>query len=570
MQGGFLFIGSIIIIVLIILTIIVQIIKKVRFKYYRNKVKDLEIKRNLVASTPVLLELSRVEPIIKNDRMEEKYNRWQDRFNNLKENRLTKIDDMLIDLDLFVDKRDYKQCGYRMAKIEIEIYKVRESAEHLLNEIKDLSKSEEKYRSSVIKLKTKYRSLNAEYQNRKESYEDMQEAIELQLENIERRFLDFEKVMEASDYPEVVHITKALYEMIDHMEVIIKEMPEVLAMARVAIPNRIKEIKDTYDSMANDGYPLDYLNIDYNIEESNKNIELILDKVKVLNLEGCMFDLKTMLDYYDAIFIDFEKERLSRKAYEELTVDFGKRLEKTNNLVRDVYAQIEDIKNMYDLEDSDLQIIDDVNKVLVVINDDYNKMLAKVESESSPYSQVNEELESLMVRLTEMEDSFDVALKSLGNLYEDEQRAREQLEEIKGFLKLCKSNIRGFKLPVVNDIYFVQLSEADEAINDVVAELEKSPIVIKTLNTRVDTARDLVLKLYNTTTEMVNNAKNAEMVMVYGNRYRTINPEIDNRLDIAEAKFYKGEYKNALDISLSAISLVDKNIDMKFFGRDDI
>lgn len=570
MQGGFLFIGSIIIIVLIILTIIVHIIKKVRFKYYRNKVKDLEVKRNLVASTPVLLELSRVEPIIKNDRMEEKYNRWQDRFNNLKENRLTKIDDMLIDLDLFVDKRDYKQCGYRMAKIEIEIYKVRESAEHLLNEIKDLSKSEEKYRSSVIKLKTKYRTLNTEYQNHKEAYDDMQEAIELQLENIERRFLDFEKVMESSDYPEVVHITKALYEMIDHMEVIIKEMPEVLIMARSAIPNRIKEIKETYDSMVNDGYPLDYLNIDYNIEESNKNIELILDKVKVLNLEGCMFDLKTMLDYYDAIFIDFEKERLSRKAYEELTVDFGKRLEKTNNLVRDVYAQIEDIKNMYDLEDSDLQTIDDVNKVLVVINDDYNKMLAKVESESSPYSQVNEELESLMVRLTEMEDSFDVALKSLGNLYEDEQRAREQLEEIKRFLKLCKTNIRSFKLPVVNDIYFVQLTEADEAINDVVTELEKSPIVIKTLNTRVDTARDLVLKLYNTTTEMVNNAKNAEMVMVYGNRYRTINPEIDNRLDIAEAKFYKGEYKNALDISLSAISLVDKNIDMKFFGRDDI
>lgn len=570
MQGGFLFIGSIIIIVLIILTIIVQIIKKVRFKYYRNKVKDLEVKRNLVASTPVLLELSRVEPIIKNDRMEEKYNRWQDRFNNLKENRLTKIDDMLIDLDLFVDKRDYKQCGYRMAKIEIEIYKVRESAEHLLNEIKDLSKSEEKYRSSVIKLKTKYRTLNADYQNHKEAYEDMQEAIELQLENIERRFLDFEKVMESSDYPEVVHITKALYEMIDHMEVIIKEMPEVLAMARVAIPNRIKEIKETYDSMVNDGYPLDYLNIDYNIDESNKNIELILDKVKVLNLEGCMFDLKTMLDYYDAIFIDFEKERLSRKAYEELTVDFGKRIEKTNNLVRDVYAQIEDIKNMYDLEDSDLQIIDDVNKVLVVINDDYNKMLAKVESGSSPYSQVNEELENLMIRLTEMEDDFDGALKSLGNLYEDEQRAREQLEEIKGFLKLCKSNIRSFKLPVVNDIYFVQLTEADEAINDVVCELEKSPIVIKTLNTRVDTARDLVLKLYNTTTEMINNAKNAEMVMVYGNRYRTINTEIDNRLDIAEARFYKGEYKNALDISLSAISLVDKNIDMKFFGRDDM
>ena len=569
MQGEYLIIGSIVILVIIALIVIIQVIKKMRFKFYRNKVRDLEIQRNVVASTPVLLELSRVEPIIKNDRMEEKYNRWQDRFTNLKENRLTKIDDMLIDLDLFIDKRDYKSCGYRIAKIEIEIYKVRESAEHLLNEIKDLSKSEEKYRSSVIKLKTKYRSLNSEYQSKKDSYEDMQEAIELQLENIERRFLDFEKVMDTSDYPEVVHITKALYEMIDHMEVIVNEMPEVLFMAKQAVPNRIKEVKDTYDEMVSNGYPLDYLNIDYNISESNKNIELILDKVKVLNLEGCMFDLKTMLDYYDAIFIDFEKERLSRKAYEEMSKDFGVRLEKTNNLVKDVYAQIEDIKNMYDLDDQDIQIIDDVNKVLVVINDDYNKMLAKVESQSSPYSQVNEELENLTKRLSIMEDDFDVALKSLGNMYDDEQRAREQLEEIKSILKQCKYNIRSFKLPVITDNYFVELSEANDAIDEVINELEKTPIVIKTLNTRVDTARDLVLKLYNTTNEMIKNARNAEMVIVYGNRFRDTNDEIEHRLSVAESKFYKGEYKSSLDIALSAVSIINKKIDVRFFGRDE-
>lgn len=569
MQGQYLIYASIIVLVFIALVIIIQVVRKLRFKFYRNKIKDLEVQRNMVASTPVLLELSRVEPIIKNDRMEEKYNRWQDRFTELKENRLSKIDDMLIDLDLYVDKRDYKSCGYRIAKIEIEIYKVRESAQHLLNEIKDLGKSEEKYRSSVIKLKAKYRSLNMEFQNHKELYEDMQEAIELQLENIERRFLDFEKVMENSDYPEVVHITKALYEMIDHMEIVVQEMPDVLFMARQAIPKRIKEIKEIYDDMVGEGYPLDYLNIDYNIEESNKNVDIILDKVKVLNLEGCMFDLKTMLSYYDAIFIDFEKEKLSRKAYEEISKDFAVRIEKTNELVKKVYEQIDDIKSMYDLEDSDIKIIDDVNKVLVVINDDYNKMLAKVSSGSSPYSQVNEELDNLTKRLSNMEDDFDVALKSLGNMYEDEQRAREQLEEIKNFLKRCKYNIRSFKLPIVTDNYFVQLSEANDAIDEVIKELDKSPIEIKVLNTRVDTARDLVLKLYNTTNEIIHNAKYAEMVMVYGNRFRSKNTEVENRLDIAKEKFYRGDYKNSLDISLSAISLIDKNIDIKFFGKDD-
>jgi len=569
MQGQFLIIGSAIVIALIIVIIILHFIRKFEMSYYRNKVKNLEVQRNMVASTPVLLELSKVEPIIKNDKMEEKYNAWQERFNELKENRLTVIDDMLIDLDIYVDKRDYKNCGYRMAKVEIEIYKVREAAEHLLEEIRDITLSEEKYRAIVIKLKTKYRALTKEFNDHKQLYDTMAEAIDLQLENIERRFMDFEKVMEKNDYQEVVHVVKALDNMIEHMEIIINEMPDVLLMANQVIPNRMKEVETTNKEMIKEGYVLDYLNIDYNLEESRKNINTIMDRVKVLNLEGAMFDLKTMLEYYDSLFIDFEKERLSKKLYEEIKSDFATKIEKTNQLVKDVYDQLDDIKNMYDLNDEDINIIHEVNKVLVVINDDYKKMLSKEGAKSSAYSMLNSEVEALTVRLSDMEDEFDKALKSLGNMYEDEERAKEQLEEIRMFLKECKSKIRTYKLPVVTDNYFVQLSEANEAIGEVVKELERKPIVIKTLNTRVDTARDLVLKLYSTTNEMIKTAQLAEMSIVYGNRYRSHYKDVEKGLEEAEKKFYKGEYKNALDISIKATSVVDEDFYRKLMSVYD-
>ena len=243
----------------------------------------------MVASTPVSLELSKVEPIIKNDKMEEKYNDWQDRFDQLRETRLSQIDDMLIDLDIYIDKKDYKNCVYRLAKTELEIYRVRESADSLLDEIKEITLSEEKYRSIVIKLKTKYRELNKEFQDHRQMYDEMQEAVELQLENIERRFLDFEKVMEKNQYSEVVHIVKALDTMIEHMGIVIKEIPDLLLMAKQVIPNRMKEVKELNEDMVQKGYPLDYLNVPYNLEESQKNIDHILDKVRVLNLEDCMF-----------------------------------------------------------------------------------------------------------------------------------------------------------------------------------------------------------------------------------------------------------------------------------------
>jgi len=560
MQGQFLIIGSAVVIALIIVIVVLHLIRVTRMKYYRNKVKNLEVQRNLVASTPVLLELSKVEPIIKNDKMEEKYNSWQEKFTNIREKRLALIDDMLIDLDAYVEKRDYKSCGYRIAKTEIEIYKIREAAEHLLEEIKDITLSEEKYRSIVIKLKSKYRSLNKEFHDHKELYDFMQEAVELQLENIEKNFLDFEKVMEANQYSEVVHICKALDTMIDHMEIVIKELPDVLLMANQVIVNRMKEVQQINNEMIQEGFVLDYLNVDYNIEESRKNINKILDKVRTLNLEGSMFDLKTMLEYYDSLFVDFEKERLSRKVYEEVVVDFSKRLEKTNHLVKDVYDQLDDIKSMYDLDDADVGTIDEVNKVLVVINDDYRKMVAKCDSKSCPYSSLSEEVEALTNRLSLMEEDFDVALRSLGNMYDDEVRAREQLDEIQDFLRICKNKIRSYKLPVISDNYFVQLNEANEAILEVVKELDRKPIVIKTLNTRVDTARDLVLKLYNTTNDMIKMAEMAEMAIVYGNRYRSKFAEVDRGLVDAEKRFYKGDYKEALNMSIKVTSIVDENI----------
>lgn len=569
MEGQILVIITTTIICLIITILWFLFVRRQEKKIYVNKAKELEVDKNLITSTPILLELSKIEPIIKNEMMEEKYDNWQAKFISIKENDIMKIDDLLIDLDVLLEKKEFKNATSKIATIELEIYKTKEKTDNLLDEIKEITLSEEKYRSIVTKLKAKYRRLNAEYQKHKNLYDDMQEAIDLQLENIEKNFLDFEKVMEKNDYTEVVHIVKALDAMIDHMQIIVDETPDVLLMAKQLIPKRIKEIQDVYDNMTNEGYPLDYLNIPYNIEESQKNIGKILDKVKILNLEDCMFELKTILDYLDSLFVDFEKERLSKKVYEEIENDFNKKITKTNKIVEELFLQLDDIKNMYDLNEKDLETINEVKKNLVVINDDYKNITGKVGAESCPYSMLQKDIEELMNRLKVMEEDLDRALKSLGNLHDDEERAREQLKDIEQFLKASKEKMRSYKLPIISDNYFVELKEANEAILEVIKELERKPIVIKTLNTRVDTARDLVLKLYNTTNEMIKTATLAEKCIVYSNRYRAYYDEVETGLKKAEAYFYKGEYKKSLDTVLKTCALVDDGIYKKMLAIYD-
>ena len=77
----------------------------------------------------------------------------------------------------------------------------------------------------------------------------------------------------------------------------------------------------------------------------------------------------------------------------------------------------------------------------------------------------------------------------------------------------------------------VTVKEAGEAIREIIKELDKKPIVIKILNIRVDTARDLVFKIYNKTNDIVKSVILCENLIVYGNRYRSTYQKIDEALE---------------------------------------
>ena len=552
------------VILLLIITLIVIIVlsKRKRSKRLKNLIEQLDREKNIIETAPIPSELSKLETIIKNDKIEEKYNNWMERFDLIRTENIDKINDMIIDLDITGGMK-YNQYIKKIAQVEIELAKAKELTDTLLDEIKEITLSEEKYRSIITKLKTRYRELSNSFDTHKKEYGDIAEIIELQFENIEKRFQDFESAMEKNEYNEVVHIVKAIDSMIDHMGIVITEVPDLVLLTTKLIPKRIEQINTTYDEMTGRDYPLEYLQIPYNIEQTNKNVSNIIDRIKVLNLEDCMFELKTMLEYLDSLFVDFENEKLARKKFEEDAPLFERKLEKINKMVSDIYNQLDEIKSLYDLKDEDVTIIDEVNTSLIDINKDYKKEIKNLKKRTIPYTQVVKDIEVFSNRLKSVDEELDVALKSLGNMYEYEQRAREQLDEIQELLKQSKIKIRAFKLPIVTNDYFVQLSEANDAILEIIKELERKPIVIKTLNTRVDTARDLVLKLYNTTNETTKLARMSEMSIVYGNRFRSSYDNIDQGLNQAEILFYKGNYRRSLEVSIRVIEAVEPNFGKK-------
>ena len=543
-----------------IITLSIFLLRNNKRKKYQTIINNLDRDRNLIISANILSELNKVETLINNDDLRKTYDDWVKRFNYIKDEEVPQIGDALLLIDEKFQNKDYKDLQRLIVEAELAITYAKTKANYLLDEIQEITLSEVRNREIITKLKADYRKLLQLYHNQENEYDTIKEPIDLQIENIDKLFSAFELALDNNSYAEVAKIVKAIDDTIGNLKIVIDEAPDIITLAKNLIPTKLKELDTIANRLIGEGYNLDYLNLEYNKDEINKKISDIISRLKVLNVEDSTFELKTILDYIESIYNDFEKEKIAKRRFEEYqrnVIIKVVNLEKiNNNLIR----KIDEIKYSYDLDNDDVKVIGDIKYELISIKDNYDFIINLYRSHKVAFSKLLKEMDICNNNLLKTEEKLNFTLKSLNSLKEDEDRARDQLVEIKEILAHSKEKVNSYKLPVIPKEYFVELKEASVAIKEMNKELNKMPLSIKVLNTRVDTARDLTLKLYNTTKELVKTAKMAEMAIVYGNRYRPINHDIDSGLIKSENLFYKGNYKQSLEQAINTINIVEPGI----------
>ena len=535
------------------------VVRKKSNSKYKRIINDLDVEKNQLLSVNLLSEITKVRDLVKTDNLKHKLENWDGQFNDIKDNMIPMLTDKISEVDFMLDKNDYKSAVKQIANIELELEKIRRSTSKLIDEIKIITNSEERNRSLITKFKVLYRECQSKFERNGDSYGDVSKSIEKYFSDLDNKFHAFEEAIDNNDYVLVEQLILDIEESIKFIQDILDKVPSLILMLDVLIPGKVEESKVLYGRMIRDGYPLDYLNVEYNLEEINNKIKTIKENVVNLELGDSELELKTILDYFNSLFNDFDKEKECKDSFKEGCKKFRYKLEKVNKVVYDVYIQIDDIKVTYDLTDEEINKFSSLNSKLEIINEDFKRLLEQGKIKTFAYSKLNDELEGLEVKLSRLQDDLDFHLRSITSMKDDEYRAKEQLNEIQELLKKSKNKLRDYKLPVIPSSYYVELKEAQDAIREIVKELDKKPIVIKILNIRVDTARDLVFKIYNKTNDMIKSSMLSEKMIIYGNRYRLSNSEISSGLDKATELFYKGFYEKSLNTSIEALKIVEDN-----------
>ena len=540
---------------------VLNFIQNKKNKKIKKTLEQLEIEKNKLATSPIVPELAKVEAFLNNDKLKELYNEWTKRLNQIKEIQIPRLSDMILDAEYSLSQMDYKSTMYKIAKLEMELYKVRTNSDFLFGEIKDLTTTEERGRTIITGYKSRYRALFEKFSQSRPEFGQFQDIVEKQFEVISSNFEIFENTMDQNDFTEINPILSNIDELLNHMSVVVEEVPPIVLMLNNVLPKRIKDVMTTYKDMVRDGYPLDYLNVEYNVEETGKKLEEIEEKTKKLDLTESMLELKTLLEYFDTLVNDLEREKECRKTYEEKLITFGTKLTKLNKIVDEIFDSIDEVKKIYNLKEEDVNALNDVRNEVFDLNTNYKVLQDHTKFNNTfAYSKLVKEIEGLSNNISHTEEKLEISLNTLGSMHDDELRARQQLEEIKVILKDSKTQMREYNLPVIPNYYYTELNEANAAIKEIVRELDRKPITIEVLNTRVDTARDLVLKLYGKTKTLTKNAMFAERAIVYGNRYRSSDKEVSNNLSLSEQLFFKGEYKKSFELTINTLNRKEPGI----------
>ncbi|MEG0908846.1 MAG: septation ring formation regulator EzrA [Bacilli bacterium] len=228
--------GAYYILTILVIVIVLNVINSKEKKKLRKEITGLEKERNLIISASMLSELNKVEALANNEELKIKYNEWQERFKKIKETEIPKITDTINEIDELFENKNYKELKGLILKADFDLNNLKTKADFLLDEIKDITLSEERNREVITKLKASYRAIKSEYMDNIIDFEIVKVPIELQFENVDKLFIAFEVTMEQNKYTEVGKIVKAIDDIIANLKEVIEETIDGYYVGILEIP----------------------------------------------------------------------------------------------------------------------------------------------------------------------------------------------------------------------------------------------------------------------------------------------------------------------------------------------
>jgi septation ring formation regulator len=528
-----------------------------RKKHYKE-IDRLESWKIDLLNQPVPDELSKVKQLNMTGQTEDLFDRWRKEWDEIAATELPDLEELLFDSEEYIDKYRFNKAKEIQLRISTILSETEEKINNILTELNELVGSEQKNRFEIEELQAMYRESRKTLLAHNHTFGSAVKGLENQLDEIVTKFQEFEDKTENGNYLEAREVVLTIKARLDKMNAAMVMIPNMLQECQSGLPAQIAELKAGYQEMIDQTFHLEHLQFESETARLEEELTTLLTQLERIETEEVMLGIENVNDCIDGLYEHLEKEVHAKHFIQKNDAKTKELLEEVVQNNKKLQQETELVQQTYHLSEKDLEVNRTADKQVRLLVERYGQLLHRLQNQQEfAQSILSEELNEIHGSILQLLEEQKKYSETLQALRKDEVVAREKIQEMtlkvgETIRIVTKSNIPG--LP--HDYHYL-LEDAEESIQTVLMKLGEKPLDIPTIHHYLDQSVQVVEKLVNTTTEMMENVVLAEKVIQYGNRYRSRYPSVARGLLEAELAFRTFDYKTALEHAATTINQVE-------------
>ncbi len=545
--------------------------RKRKYKEYISVIEDLDKQKVRVIYTPVELELSKLNKVVKNKDLLVILGDWNDHWNKIKNEKVGHISDKLFSIEDAVERKKFSGIDKDIESCKKMIVELKEEALKLHKDIIELSSIEDKIRERVTNLKSEFRNIKKTFVDNEALLYYMKDELDEKFNQTIDHIHELDKVVSANEYTQADEEVDKISDEIKVLKLLVEKLPDLIVIVKQYIPRKVVTFESMYKKCLDSDIYLEHLLFEDKIAEVSNMIDVIVEKMKKLSFEDVEAEIDAINIYTDNLYQTLESESNNYYIFIDKYNELNEVIEDATSYVNSLEKEIEKVKALYELKDFEETEIDEYKNLVAMIREDFD-LIPKIPSIEQTYFGLISQVNELLNKTTVVVEKIETSTSKIMSLRADEQRAREQIVEIQYLVDQSRKMIKDAKLPVVPANYRVYVADAKDGIKFIVDELDKVPIIVDDLNQRVDTSLELAYKLYNNTKKIIKESMLCEVAIIYGNRYRSNISSVDKEITKAESLYYAGDYHDALNTVVNILEKTEPGIYSqlkKFFEKGE-
>lgn len=546
--------------VIVGLILLLCILFGVGYIYRRRIYKDvdrLEAWKIQIMNRSIIDELSKVKELKMVGQAEELFDQWRNEWDEIITTQLPEVEELLFDAEDHSDKYRFKKARNVLGHVEKVLITVDENIDKIIEEINELVSSEEKNKVESEEIKQQVKKVKKTLIAHSYQFGKAHGKLEEKLAEVSEGLKQFDSETEEGNYLAAREILLKVKKELEHLQVKTNDIPKLLTECNITLPNLLNELEEGYKEMVGNGYYLEHIQVEIEIDKINKQLEGYRKQLENAEIDDIAESLQAIQESIDTIYDLLEKEVESHQFVKQAKESINHKL---IELSEQNIATIEEtnlVKQSYQLSNTELDRQKQIEKQLSQIVKKFEHISQNLQNDHIAHSIIKDELGEIDKQISQLLDDHNEYRDMLQTLRKDELQARESLNNLKRVLLEASRAVHQSNIPGLPADFVELIDKARIEVQKVTLKLDEIPLNMIVVNQLLEDAVQTVESLKQYADEIIEQVTLVEKVIQYGNRYRSQNSQLATKFREAEELFRNYEYSKSLDAAAAALEQIE-------------